>query len=227
MIYFTLFNEGDILKLYSLGEEIANSITHGIGALLAIVGLVIMIIFAALFGSILQIVSVSVYGGTLVLLYTMSTLYHAISNEKCKKILRILDHSSIYLLIAGTYTPFTLITLREASNTLGWSIFILIWLMSLIGIILSIFFTGKLKILSTIAYILMGWLIVLVMPDLVNIMKAENHMMGIYLLIAGGIAYTGGAVFYILKKKYFHSIWHGFVLIGSVLHFFSVFFYVM
>lgn len=215
------------MKLYTIKEEIANSITHGIGALLSIAGLVLMIVFAAIFGNAWHVVSVSIYGGTLVILYTMSTLYHAITHEKAKKILRIIDHSSVYLLIAGTYTPYTLIVLREYSTSLGWTMFGIIWGLAILGVVFSAFFTGKHKILSTILYVMMGWFVVFVMPSLISVMQAKNAMMGIYLLLAGGISYTIGVIFYILKKKYFHSIWHVFVLIGSIFHFFSVFLYVI
>lgn len=211
---------------YSLGEEIANSITHGIGALFSIVALTVMVVFAALFGNVWQVISVSIYGGTLVLLYTMSTLYHAFTSEKVKKIFKIFDHASIYLLIAGTYTPFTLVVLRENGLT-GWIIFILIWLLALIGITVSSIFIGKMKILSTLAYILMGWVVVFAMPDLFRVMKESGTLPGLYWLAAGGAAYTLGAVFYIFKVKYFHFIWHLFVLTGSVFHFISVMFYVL
>lgn len=211
---------------YSIGEEIANAVTHGIGALFSIVALTIMVVFAALFGNVWQIVSVAIYGGTLVLLYTMSTLYHAFTNTRVKKIFKIFDHASIYLLIAGTYTPFTLVVLRE-HGMIGWGIFIAIWTIAIIGIIISSVFIGKMRILSTIAYVLMGWIVVFAMPQLISIMGANNSLPGVYWLAAGGIAYTAGAVFYIFKVKYFHSIWHCFVLLGSVLHFISVMLYVL
>lgn len=211
---------------YSLGEEIANAITHGVGALFSIIALTIMVIFAALYGNVWQIVSVAIYGGTLVLLYTMSTLYHAITNVRAKKVLKIFDHVCIYLLIAGTYTPFTLVMLRE-EGMIGWTIFILIWLIAIIGIIFSTLFIGRAKILSTLAYILMGWVVVFAMPQLIDVMKANNAMTGIYWLLAGGIAYTVGTIFYIFKIKYFHSIWHCFVLLGSIFHFISVMFFVL
>lgn len=211
---------------YSLGEEIANAITHGIGTLFAIVALTIMVIFAALFGNVWQIVSVAIYGGTLVLLYTMSTLYHAFTNNRVKKIFKIFDHASIYLLIAGTYTPFTLVILRT-DGIIGWTIFIIIWILAILGIIFSTIFIGKFKLLSTIIYILMGWAVIFAMPQLISHMKANNALPGIYWLVAGGLSYTIGTIFYIFKIKYFHSIWHGFVLLGSVLHFISVMFYIL
>lgn len=211
---------------YTIGEEIANAVTHGVGALFSIVALTIMVVFATLFGNMWQILSVAIYGGTLVLLYTMSTLYHAFTNARVKSIFKIFDHASIYLLIAGTYTPFALVVLRN-DGMIGWSIFIAIWAFAVVGIIFSTVFIGKMKLLSTIAYILMGWVVVFAMPQLYNNMKIDNAVQGIYWLVAGGIAYTAGSVFYMFKVKYFHSIWHCFVLLGSVFHFISVMFYVL
>lgn len=211
---------------YSLGEEIANAVTHGVGALFSIVALTIMVVFAALFGNMWQIVSVAIYGGTLVLLYTMSTLYHALTNVRAKKVFRIFDHASIYLLIAGTYTPFTLVVLRN-DGMIGWGIFISIWIVAIIGIIFSTIFIGRMKLLSTLAYILMGCVVVFAMPQLISHMQVNNSMPGLYWLIAGGVAYIAGTLFYMFKVKYFHSIWHCFVLLGSILHFISVMFYVL
>lgn len=210
----------------TLGEEIANAITHGLGALFSIVALTIMVVFAALFGNVWQIVSVAIYGGTLVLLYTMSTLYHAFTNEKLKKLFKIFDHSAIYLLIAGTYTPFLLVVLKDNSS-IGWIIFFAIWSIAIIGIILSIIFIGRFKILRTITFLLMGWISMFTIPDLIKAMQINNTIEGIYYLVAGGIAYTIGAVFYIFKVRYFHFIWHNFVLIGSILHFIAIMFYVL
>ena len=215
------------MKLYSIGEEIANSITHGVGALLSIAALVLLIVFSAIYGTPLHIIASIIYGTTLVILYTMSTLYHAITNEKAKKVLRILDHSSVYLLIAGTYTPFTLLVLTKSSLALGITICCVVWALAILGIIFSVFFTGKMKIFTTIMYVLLGWFIIFVFPSLYHVMKDLDAMPGIYLLIAGGICYTVGAIFYIIKKRYFHSIWHGFVLLGSILHFFAVLLYVI
>ena len=216
-----------MVKLYSIGEEIANSITHGVGALLSIAALVLLIVFSAIYGTALHVVASTIYGGTLVILYTMSTLYHAITNETAKKVLRILDHSSVYLLIAGTYTPFTLLVLTKSSMALGITLCSVVWGLAILGIIFSVFFTGKMKIFTTIMYVLLGWFIIFVFPTLLSVMKDSGAMPGIYLLVAGGLAYTVGAVFYIIKKRYFHSIWHGFVLLGSILHFFAVLLYVI
>ncbi len=211
---------------YSMGEEIANAITHGIGALFSIVALTVMVVFAALYGNIWQIVSVAIYGGTLVLLYTMSTLYHAITNNRAKKVLKLFDHAAIYLLIAGTYTPFTLVVLRDDGIT-GWAIFILIWVLAIIGIVLSTLVMVNMRFLSTITYIALGCVVFFAMPQLVEQMKINDTLPGIYFLIAGGIAYIAGTIFYMFKVKYFHSIWHCFVLLASVLHFISVMFYVL
>lgn len=212
---------------YSKGEEIFNSITHGIGSLLSIAALVIMVVFAAIYGNVWQVVSVAIYGGTLVILYTMSTLYHAFTNRTAKYIFKIFDHSSIYLLIAGTYTPYCLVILREYSFK-GWIIFGLIWVAAILGIILSAVFPKKFKLLNMLLYIIMGWAIIIAMPDLYNYMITLSSIYGIYWLILGGIVYTLGIIFYVIKKvPYFHSIWHIFVLLGSICHFISIFFYVL
>lgn len=206
---------------YTLGEEIANSITHGIGALLSLAGLIILIIFSALKGSPLQTFSVIVYGTSLFLLYLASTLYHSIQHKKAKQILEIIDHSSIYLLIAGTYTPFTLVTLN---GKIGWTIFITVWILALVGIILKPFFIKKFRILSTLLYIAMGWMIIFAIKPLIANLPAG----GIRWLVVGGLLYTIGAVFYIWRKiPYGHMIWHLFVLGGSISHFIAVFFYVL
>lgn len=216
------------MKLYTLGEEIAHSVSHGIGALLSIAGLVVMIVFASLYGNAYQIVSVSIYGVTLVLLYTMSTLYHAISNKKAKKVFRALDHSSIYLLIAGTYTPFTLVVLRQ-SGMIGWVVLITIWILAVLGIIFSSITVAKskVKVISSLIYIAMGWAIVFCMPQLIDTLKMTNSMGALYLLAIGGITYTLGVIFYAIKIKYFHFIWHLFVLAGSTLHFIAVMAYIL
>lgn len=216
------------MKQYTIGEEIANAITHGIGVIFSIVALVLMVVFAACFGNAWQVVSVSIYGSTLIILYTISTLYHAITNEKAKKVLRIFDHASVYLLIAGTYTPFTLVVLRQ-DGAIGWVIFGIVWGVAIIGICLSsILIEKKHTKLQTLLYILLGWVVVLAFPSILSVMKANNTLTGVYWLLAGGILYTAGTVFYIMKKKkFFHSIWHIFVLLGTVCHFISVMFYVL
>lgn len=212
---------------YSKGEEIANSITHGIGAVFSIAALVVMIVFASINKNAWQIVSVSIYGTTLIILYTMSTLYHAITNEKAKKVLQIFDHSSVYLLIAGTYTPFSLIILRQNSYK-GWLVFGVIWAMAIFGITIYAIFPRRFKIFNIGSYVVMGWVIVFAFPELIQTMTSLNAINGIYWLFAGGICYTAGIIFYAMKKKkYFHSIWHIFVLLGSICHFISVMFYIL
>lgn len=217
-------------KLYTLGEEITNSITHGIGSLLSITALILMIIKAAMYKSAIDIVSVTIFGTSLIILYTMSTLYHAISNEKAKNVFKIFDHSTIYLLIAGSYTAFTLIALRSINPTKAWVIFSIVWAIAILGTISYATFKNKFKVLNIVSYVIMGWVIVLAIPEIVKYFKIKDAIMGLYLLIAGGILYTVGIIFYALQKKnykYFHCIWHIFVLAGSICHFFSVYLYVL
>ncbi len=209
------------VKMYTTGEEIVNSITHGIGAVFSLAGTVYMIIYASLFYDAWAIVSTSIYGVALIMLYTMSTLYHAITNVKAKKVLRAFDHSTIYLLIAGTYTPYALITLRD---TMGWIVFALVWGSAVVGIILNVISVERYKKISLALYVASGWAAVIAMkPIIVNL--ALN---GLILMLLGGVFYTGGIVFYKMKsKKHFHGIWHLFVLAGSVAHYFSVVLYVL
>lgn len=206
---------------YSIGEEIAHSITHGIGLLLSVSGLTLLVVFAALKGNVWHIVSSIVFGTTLVLLYTSSTLYHSIPSPRAKQITKIIDHSAIYLLIAGTYTPFTLVTLR---GRWGWTLFSIVWGLALAGIIVEAFWVHRPKIVSALVYLGMGWLVVVAVKPLLANLPAG----GLWLLVAGGLSYTAGVAFYVLKKiPYMHAIWHIFVLAGSILHFFSVMFYVV
>ncbi len=205
----------------SLGEEIANALTHGLGAMLSITALVLMIVWSAFTHSPMKIVTVSIFGAMLVLMYTCSTIYHAHTNKKVKKVFKILDHSSIYLLIAGSYTPIVLIDLHGGW---GWSLFGVIWGLALVGILAKIFYRNKGEILSSLIYIAMGWLcVVSVMPMIEHIPKG-----GLKLLLAGGLLYTGGVVFFLYEKLRFnHAIWHLFVLGGSICHFFAVFYSVI
>jgi len=206
---------------YSLAEERINALTHGIGTALAVTGLVLLIVFAAMYGDIWHIVSFSIYGSTLVLMYLVSTLYHALRNRRAKDILKVLDHSAIYLLIAGTYTPFTLITLH---GRLGWVLFGVVWGLAIAGIIFKIFCVKRFHILSTVLYLLMGWLVVSVVKPLVAGIPGP----GLAWLVAGGLLYSSGTVFYIRKKKAFnHAVWHVFVMAGSVCHFLAVLLYVL
>ncbi len=208
-------------RSYTIGEEIANSITHGIGAVLGIAALVILVVLAARQGEPWRIVSFSIYGATLILLYIASTLYHAIQHAGAKKVLQILDHSAIYLLIAGTYTPFLLITLR---GPWGWTLFGIIWMLAVCGIVFKAVFIQRMKRLSTLIYILMGWMIIIAMKPLLSNLPEQ----GLWWLLGGGLAYTGGVVFYALKSlKYSHAAWHLFVLGGSICHFISIYLYVL
>ncbi|SCY14931.1 PAQR family membrane homeostasis protein TrhA [Alkaliphilus peptidifermentans] len=204
-----------LVNKYTVKEEIFNSISHGIGALFSIVALVVLVAFASIHGDVWQIVSFSIYGFTLFFLYLSSTLYHSIFHEKSKQILRVLDHVSIYLLIAGSYTPITLVAMRGAW---GWAIFITIWALALVGILLKIISLNKTKIISTCLYVLMGWLIIVAIKPMLTMLPP-----GLFIwLIAGGLFYTFGLIFYICKKiPYNHGIWHLFVLSGSILHYFG------
>jgi hemolysin III len=208
-------------KRINMINEIANSVTHGIGALLAIAGLILLVVFAAIYGNVWHVVSFSIYGSTLVLLYLASTLYHSAQNPKVKKTLRIIDHAAIYLLIAGTYTPFMLVTLQGVR---GWVMFGVIWGLAVVGIIYKIFFINKLVVISTIFYLLMGWMIVFSIGDLFRALPLE----GIIFLGAGGLSYTLGIIFYAGRERLLmHAIWHLFVLGGSICHFFAILFYVL
>ena len=209
-------------KRYSLGEEIFNSITHGIGAGLAIAALVLLIVKAATQAphglKAYYVTSWTLFGSSLVILYLMSTLYHALTPPKAKSVFSVFDHASIYVLIAGTYTPFCLASLHGA---LGWTLFGIIWALAITGITLYSVFGSKLRAASVITYILMGWLIVFAFKPMYNVLPPVS----IVFLISGGIAYTAGVFFYSMKdRKWMHSIWHLFVMAGSVLHFFSVYF---
>lgn len=197
-------------------EEIANAITHGIGSLMAIAALVILTVFSILKGTTWHVVSFSIFGGTLVTLYLASTLYHSFTNEKVKTLFRKFDHMSIYLLIAGTYTPFCLTVLN---NWIGWTLFGIVWGSALLGIILKAFFTGKKELLSTILYVVMGWVALIAIKPLFDSVSLSTFV----LLMLGGVFYTAGTYFFVKDRiKYFHSIWHLFVLAGSTLHFFAV-----
>lgn len=207
---------------YSLGEEITNAILHGIGALLAIAALVLCVVFSAIHHNPYAVVSSCLYGSTLIILYTMSCLYHSLKVNNAKRVFRIIDHCSIFLLIAGTYTPLTLVSLN---GPIGWTLFGIIWGVSILGIVLNAIDFNKYKVVSMILYIMMGWAIIFTFPRLLKVMD----MAGIYLLVAGGIVYTIGAIFYGVGKKikYMHSVFHFFVLAGSIFHFFAILLYVI
>lgn len=205
-------------RRYSPGEELANSITHGAGAVLSIAATVALVIVAAVRSDALAIVAYGVFGFSMILLYTMSTVYHALSSTRARKVLEILDHSSIYVLIAGTYTAFSLTALR---GTLGWMLFAASWGLAALGIVLKALWIDRFPRLSLAGYLAMGWLIVFAIQPLVRILPARS----LVLLVAGGIAYSAGTVFYAVKKiKWFHPIWHLFVLAGTACHAFAALF---
>lgn len=200
-------------------EEIANSITHGIGAGLSIAGFIILLLAAFSGGNIWKIASFIIFGGSMVVLYTASTVYHMVRRPGTKYLLRICDHSTIFLLIAGTYTPFALVTLR---NDGGWAIFGIIWGLALVGIIFKIFFVEKMKIISPLLYLFMGWMIVLLVEPM-SVSMPEN---GLVLLLAGGLSYSVGLIFFAWHRIPFnHSIWHLFVMGGTACHFFGFLLY--
>ncbi len=207
---------------YSLSEELISAISHGVGSLLSVAALVLCVVVATKSASVYNVVSASIYGATLIILYTMSTLYHSLKVNKAKKVFRVIDHCSIFLLIAGTYTPYTLVTLR---STVGWWLFGIVWGAAIIGIVLNAIDLKKYSVVSVICYLAMGWVIVFAF----NPLKAALAPVGIALLIWGGVAYSVGAGLYAIgsKLKYFHSVFHFFVLAGSVLHFFSILLYVL
>lgn len=197
-------------------EEVVNAITHGIGAGLAVAGLVTLIIVAATRGTAVHVFSFSTFGSTMIILYLASTFYHAFRKEKLKTLFRKLDHMAIYLLIAGTYTPFCLTVLE---GTLRWVVLTAIWSLAASGIVFKLFYTGKKELLSTILYLAMGWLAIVVIKPLYTLMSTD----GFVLLMSGGACYTFGTWFYSRDRiRYNHGIWHVFVLAGTTLHFFSV-----
>ncbi|MBO7556812.1 MAG: hemolysin III family protein [Alphaproteobacteria bacterium] len=204
-------------RTYTLGEEIWSSSIHGAGIILGIAALAILTSMATYFSTAWGIVSSAIFGASVILLYSASTLYHAITNEKAKRFLKKFDHIAIYYLIAGTYTPFLLVNLR---GTLGWTIFGIIWGLALLGTILKLSTkTNGTKLWSISLYLLMGWMIVFAFRNLCH----NINTIGLIFLTIGGLCYTGGIVFYIWKsKKYTHAIWHFFVLAGTVMHFFAV-----
>jgi hemolysin III len=210
-----------VTHYYSPLEEKTNIISHAIGFVLSVVALVLMLVRAGLYGDIWHLASAAIFGLSLMSLYAASTLYHSAKDPIPRSRLRIFDHATIYILIAGTYTPFTLITLK---GTTGWLIFGVSWGMAIAGVTLKLFFTGKYGVLSTLMYVLMGWIIVFAITPLVNSLSSQ----GLYWLFAGGVAYTTGAIIYSIKSvKFNHAIFHMFVLLGSFCHFVSIYFSVL
>ena len=207
---------------YTLGEELMNSISHGVGALFGIVALVLCVVRAAQSGDPYRIVSGAIFGFTVLILYLMSCLYHALKVNKAKRVFRVIDHCTIFLLIAGTYTPYTLVSLRDS---VGWWVFGVIWATAIVGIVLNAVSLKKFSKISVALYLIMGWMIVIAYHPMVLAIPGG----GMQLLVWGGVAYTVGAILYGVgsRKKYFHSIFHFFCLIGTVLHFLSVYLYVM
>ena len=209
------------MKEYSPIEEKINIISHATGFILSVVALVLLVTHASLHGDVWHIVSFSIFGASLIILYAASTFYHSAKKPELRKRLKIIDHASIYVLVAGSYTPFTLITLN---GTLGWVIFGSSWGLAITGIILKLFFTGKYNLISTSMYVFMGWVIVFALKPLINNLPSEGFLW----LLAGGISYTLGAILYSIKKiRFNHAIFHMFVLTGSFCHFISVYFYVL
>lgn len=205
----------------SVSEEIANTVTHGLGLLLAVGGLTVLIVFASLYGTVWHIVSFGVYGVTLVMLFGISTLYHASRQLRRKRLLQILDHAALFLLIAGTYTPFTLVTLNGGW---GWSLFGIEWGLAVVGIVLKIFFIHRFQVGFVLVYLAMGWIVLLALGPI----RAQLSEGGMALLFAGGLAYTCGLGFYAWEKLPFHhTLWHLSVLAGSICHYCAVLFYVL
>jgi hemolysin III len=206
---------------YPRSEELANRLTHGLGALLGVAGLVLLVVASSRHGNVWHVVSTAIFGVTLVLLYTASTLYHSVSDEGRQRLLQKFDHAAIFLLIAGTYTPFVLVTLR---GPWGWSLFGVVWGLAVVGVTLKFWFAGRFRVVSTVIYVAMGWLVMIAIKPLMAALPAG----GLHLLVAGGLSYTGGAVFYLWKRlPYHHAIWHLFVLGGSACHWAAVYCYVV
>ena len=208
-------------KFYTLAEERANIYSHALGVVASVAALVLMDMRAISYGSVLDLISVSIFGLSLIALYTSSTLYHAATVPAKRARLRVIDHAMIYTLIAGTYTPISLVSL---GGNVGWLVFGVSWAMAAAGIVLKLFYTGRFDVLSTALYVLMGWIIVLVLGPLRENLSDD----GFSWLFAGGVAYTTGALLYSIKAiKFNHAIFHLFVLLGSFCHFMSIYFYVL
>lgn len=206
---------------YPRNEELANRLTHGVGVLLGVAGLVLMVVASARHGDVWHVVSTAIFGATLVLLYAASTAYHSVAGEKIRRLMRKVDHAAIFLLIAGTYTPFVLVTLR---GPWGWSLFGVIWGLAVVGVTMKFWFAGRFKLVSTLIYLAMGWLVLIAIKPLMAALPAG----GMKFLVAGGLCYTGGAAFYLWKRlPYHHAIWHLFVLAGSICHWAAVYFHVV
>jgi hemolysin III len=205
---------------YARGEEIAHSVTHGVGAALALVGLVLLVLRAVDTGDALRVVSFTLFGASLVLLYTISCIYHALIPRTAKRVFRSLDHSAIYVLIAGSYTPYLLVSL---GGRWGWSLFGVVWGLAVLGIVFKALWAGRFRVVSTLLYLGMGWLCVVAVKPLLAAVPAA----GLWWLLAGGLFYTFGTVFYLWKRlRWHHAVWHLFVMAGSFCHWVSVYRYV-
>lgn len=206
---------------YSAREELANSLTHGLGVLLSTAGLVALVLASVRHGDAWHVTSTAIFGGTLVLSYLTSTLYHSLRGTRVKEILRKFDHAAIFLLIAGTYTPFVLVTLR---GPWGWSLFGVVWGLAIVGVALKFWFAGRFRLVSTVIYLAMGWLVLIALKPL----TAALPRAGLLWLVAGGLCYSLGAVFYLWKRlSYHHAVWHLFVLAGGACHWVAIFRYVV
>lgn len=210
------------LPIYTLGEELMNAITHGTGALLGVVALVLCVVKSALAGDTYGVVAGAIYGATLIVLYTMSCIYHALGVNRAKKVFQTFDHCSIFLLIAGTYTPITLVAMR---GWIGWTVFGIVWAAAIVGITFNGINVKKYRVMSMICYIAMGWVIILFFPEFMRSVPSA----GVWMIFTGGVVYTVGAVVYAFgkKAKYVHSIWHYFVLAGSIIHFLAIYLYIL
>ena len=212
------------LPNYNRKEEIMNALTHGLGILMGIAAVVLLAVFSALYSDAWTIVSTAIYGTSMIVLYTASTMYHSFSKTKAAQKLNMFDHISIYYLIAGTYTPFTLVNMREYGAAWGWTIFGIIWACAIAGTILKLIYGNKLRKVSTVIYLIMGWIIVIAIVPFVKSLETG----GLVLMVIGGLSYSLGVIFYKWKSLPFnHAIWHLFVLAGTVFHFFAILFYVV
>jgi hemolysin III len=217
--------EGETMKdhvhVYGKEEEIANAITHGLGVLLSIAALVLLLVSSSMYGTTWHIVSFTIFGITMLLMYFCSTLLHSLPPGKAKNIFEIFDHSAIYFFIAGSYTPFCFIVL---DGSMRWTLFGIVWGLAIGGTIFKSFFVKKYMLVSTLLYIVMGWMIVIAWKPLVNFLEPN----GMILLVVGGLLYTVGAIFYVWRGfKFHHAIWHLFVMAGSIMHFFCILFYLL
>ena len=211
---------------YTVTEEISHSAIHAIGSHLGAAMLALMVVYGIQSGTHVawKVVSGTIFGLSIILLYSVSSIYHALTNERAKQVMEIFDHIAIYLLIAGSYTPFTLVTLRESSPVIAWTIFGIVWSVAIIGSFNKISNTGKWRKLSTLAYILMGWIVLIAVKPLI----AALPLGGLLLLLAGGLLYTLGTVFYLWRiMPFHHAVWHLFVLSGTICHFLCILLYVM